>query len=183
MVGNRILNPIVAPTRDPNRRLGFQDTDKEVVATRSVKLKNKAAEQKERDRTNREEYRQKFEENADKTIQYHDDKNKRAVDCVSRYLKMANDKTLIQNKGGIAEDVEREIRQELIQMALDLNNDENEEDNGKGSVAVLSVVTKIIMLYRDRLNQLEYEMHQLKRELQRRDSSSRPTPQTTNAEQ
>ena len=183
MVGNRFANPTPQPPPQPNQRIGFQDADKEVVATRGVKIKNKSAEKVESEKREREEYKRKFEERAEKTVQYHNDQSNKAVDCISRFLKLAEDKTLPQNRGGIALDVEREIRQDLIQLALDLNNDENEEDNGKGSVVVLSVVSKIILMYRDRLNQLEYELQQVKNELKRRDVSSRPVKQASDADQ
>ncbi len=183
MIGyNKFANPVAAP-RDPNRRLGFQDVDKEVVATRGVKLKNKNAERKEKEKIEREEYKRKFDEKAEKTIQHYNEQNNRAINIISRFIKMAEDKTLAQNKGGIADDVEREIRQDLIQLALDLNNDENEEDNGKGSVVALSAVTKIILLYRDRLNELEYELLQLKRELNAKNLSSQSARQGSNASQ
>ena len=164
---------------DPNQRIGFMPTNKEVVATRSVKLKTRAAVQKEQEAKEREEYKERFEENADKTIKYHQDKGSKAIEVISRYLKMAEDKTLVRNRGSIANDVEREIRQQIIQLALDMNNDENEEDNGKGSVVVLSAVTKIILLYRDRLNDLEYEIQQLKRELNKSSSSAQQTSNAT----
>jgi hypothetical protein len=180
MIGQRFQNPNAVP-RDPNRRLGFQDVDKEVVATRGVKLKNKSAERKEKEKVEREEYKQKFDERAEKTIQHYNEQNSRAIEIISRFIKMSEDKTLAQNKGGIADDVEREIRQDLIQLALDLNNDENEEDNGKGSVIALSAMTKILLVYRDRLNELEYQLLQLKRELNAKNLSSRPARQGSNA--
>ncbi|MCK9567687.1 hypothetical protein M0R72_01900 [Candidatus Pacearchaeota archaeon] len=162
-----------------NQRIGFMPTNKEVVATRGVKLRTKAAIQKEQDQQEREEYKARFEENADKTVKYHDEKSKKAIDIITRYHKLTEDKTLFRNRGSIATDVEREIRQQIIQLALDMNNDENEEDNGKGSVVVLSVVTKILLMYRDRLNDLEYEIQQLKRELHKVSSAS--AQQTSNA--
>jgi hypothetical protein len=164
---------------DPNKRMGFMPTNKEIVATRSVKLKTKAVAQKEQDAQERKEYEARFEENAEKTIKYHDEKSKKAIDIISRYLKMTEDKTLKRNRGSIANDVEREIRQEIINLALDMNNDENEEDNGKGSVVVLSAVTKILLVYRDRLNDMEFEVQQLKRELSK--LSSQPAQQMSNA--
>jgi hypothetical protein len=150
---------------NPNQRMGFMPSNKEVVATRGVKIKPKSAVQQEQSAKEREEYKARFEENAEKTIKYHDEKGTKAVEVISRYLNITEDKTLVINRGSIANDVEREIRQDLIQLALDMNNDENEEDNGKGSVVVLSAVTKILMRYRDRLNDLEFEMQTLKREL------------------
>ena len=91
---------------------------------------------------------------------------------------MTEDRTLNRNRGSIANDVEREIRQEIIKLAEDMNNDENEENDGKGSVVVLSVVTKILLNYRDRLNDMEFEIQQLKRELK---LSSQPAQQSSNA--
>ncbi|MFA5757975.1 MAG: hypothetical protein WC942_01160 [Clostridia bacterium] len=160
-MNSRNFGSVQAPS--PNVRQGFQDINKEVVATRGVKLKNKNAEILEKEKQEKEEYKQKFNKLADKTIEYQDQKSKKAVDCVSKFLSLATDKVLPRNKGVIASDVEREIRQDIIQLALDLNNDETEEDNGKGSVVVLSVLTKIILLYRDRLNDLEYELECLKK--------------------
>jgi hypothetical protein len=156
------------------RRMGFQDVDKEVTATRGVKIKSKASEQAEEEKRAREEYLRSFDERAEQTVKHHNEQGGRAMEAITRFLKMSEDKTLAQNRGTIANDVEREVRQELLQLALDMNNDETEDDNGKGSVVVLSVVTKILMLYRDRMNEMEYEMHQLKRELAKNNSSSPP---------
>lgn len=182
MPGNRFIQPNAQP-RDPNRKMGFENTEREVVATRGVKLKNKAAEQAEKEKKEKEEYMRKFDDRAEQTVKYHQEQGSRAVESIRRFLKMAEDKTLAVNRGGIANDVEREVRQDLIQLALDLNNDENEEDNGKGSVVVLSVVTKIILMYRDRLNDLEYEMQQLRRELKKRNQSSQTEQRPSNADQ
>lgn len=164
---------------DPNQRIGFMPTDREVVATRGVKLRTKTAAKKEQDAKERAEYQERFSENADKTIQYHQDKNARALEVVTAYLRMIEDRTLPRNRGSIANDVEMEIRQKLIQLALDMNNDENEEDNGKGSVVVLTAVSKALLLYRDRLNNLEYEIKNLKNELNK--LSSAPQQQISNA--
>ena len=163
--------------------VGFQDTKKEVVATRGVKIKNKGAEAAEQEKIQKEEYLKQFNERADKTIQYNNDKNTRIVKCISKFFTLAQDKTISQNRGSIAADVEKEIRQELINTALDLNNDENEEDNGKGSIVILSAVTKILMMYRDRINDLEYEIDKLKADLKKRELSSVPLRGAPNADQ
>ena len=160
-------NPNVEPApRDPNARKGFQDINKEVKATRGVKIKSKASVQAESDEAAREEYRKRFDNNADQTISYKTEQANTAVECINNFMKISNDKTLIRNKGGgIAEDVEKEIRTSLLTMALDMNNDETEENNGMGSVAVISAVTKVILNYRDRLNELEFEHSLLRKEI------------------
>lgn len=181
MVGNRNIQ--IPPPTDPSK-VAFADAHtREHKATRGVKLKNKAADQKEQEKREREEYRARFDDSAEKTVKYHQDQGSRAIQIIQRYMKMSEDKVLPHNKGGIANDVEREIRQDIIQLALDMNNDELEEDNGKGSIVVLSAVTKILMQYRDRINQLEFEVLQLKRSQQRVNVSSATPVQGTNADQ
>lgn len=160
MSHNRFEPPQPTP-RDPNRAIGFQG-DREVVATRGVKLKNKAHEQAAQQKKEREEYMRGFEQKADQTVQHHVDTGNATVDIISKYMKMSDSKILPHNRGSIGDDVEREIRQKLIQLALDLNNDESQEDNGYGSVAVISAVLKVLQLYRDRINILEYEVQDLK---------------------
>jgi hypothetical protein len=187
MPGNprRYVDP-TTPTADPNRRVGFSGdggAGREVVAKRGVKLRNKAAEQREEEKRQREEYKRRFDERAEATVKHVNEQGDRAINAISRFLKMTEDRTLAENRGGIANDVEREIRQDLIQLALDMNNDETEEDNGKGSVVVLSVVTKILLVYRDRLNQLEYDNYQLKNELRKIKTSSPEAQQPSNASQ
>lgn len=163
----------------PNDRVGFLPKDREVVATRSVKLKTKAAAQKEHDTKERAEYMAQFDANANKTIEHYNEQTNKAVDVISRYVSLVKDRTLSRNRNVIAADVEREIREQMINLALDLNNDENEPDNGKGSIVVLTVLAKIILLYRDRLNDLEFEVQQLRRELNK--LSSPAAQQSSNA--
>ena len=171
MVGNRFVDPTTPNTRDPNQRMGFQDVNKEVTATKGVKIKSRAAREREEALAAQAEYKKKFEARADQTIAHHNEQSKKAVESVSSFIKMCQDKTLRQNRGAIADNVEREVRQGLIQLALDLNNDENDPDNGKGSVVILSALSKIILDYRDRINELEYELKVLKNQIQ---SSTQP---------
>lgn len=175
MPGNRFEPPTVTP-RDPNKPMGFQNVDKEIVATRGVKLKNKAAEKAAQEKKEREEYKRRFSEHAERTVKYHSDTSNNTVEIIKSYMRMAEDKTLPSNRGSIGDDVEREIRQNIIQLALDLNNDENEEDNGKGSVVLLSAITKILLMYRDKINILEYELALLKHEQQNTSKSSTIKP-------
>lgn len=179
MVSNKQIPTYI----DPNAKIAFSDAHtREVSATRGVKLKNKTAEQAEHDKKAREAYKASFDNNAENTIKYHQNQDNNAIKIIQRYMKMADDKTLAQNRGSIANDVEREIRQDVIQLALDLNNDEFEEDNGKGSVIVLSAITKILLQYRDRINQLEFEIQQIKKINQiTNKASSDPFVQVSNA--
>jgi hypothetical protein len=181
-MSRRFSSPLGSNTGPiPGQRLGFQNTT-EVTATRGVKLRNKNAEKKEQEKLDKEEYIKKFDQAADNLISYNEDKTKRTVGIISKFLRLAEDKTLSKNKGSIAIDVEKEIRQDVIQIALDLNNDETEEDNGKGSVVVITALIKIILSQRDRLNDLEYENQLIKQEIVKiNPQSSQTLRQFTNA--
>jgi hypothetical protein len=137
---------------------------KDVKAVRGVKLSNKKEQQLESKKKEKEEYLKKFDQKADRTVEIHNKKTQSIIDSVSKFMKVVADKTLPQNKGIIGEEVESEIRQKLMELALEMNNDENEEDYGKGSIIVLTVLLKVILNYRDRINALEYNLDLLKKE-------------------
>ena len=143
---------------EQSKKIGSQNTDKPVVATRGVKLKNKASEKAELEKIEKQQYKEKFERAADRTMQNIEDNNTKALNIISKFLKMSEDKTLHKNKGAIALDVEREIRQELIQLVMDFDNDATEDEYGKGSIIAISILSKIVLNLRDRLNDLEYEL-------------------------
>lgn len=139
--------------------------DKQVVANKGVKLRNKGFEKAEQEKLEKEEYKKRFEQQADKTIEHIDAKQQKSLGVVSKFMQIVKDKTLDVNKGPIAKDVEREIRQEFVQLVIDLNNDETEENNDQGSTIAISILTKIALMYRDQINNLEYELSQIKKDL------------------
>ena len=141
-----------------------------ITNTRGLKLKNKNAEKTEQDRLAKENMKNHFSQTADKAVEYSGEKQKRAVEVISRFFNLTKDKTLVRNRGGIAADVEQEIRQDLCRLALDLNNDETEVDNGSGSVVAISVLLKIILAYRDRINELEFKVENLERDVKKASS-------------
>lgn len=132
--------------------------NKEVVATKGVKIRNRDQELKEKENTEKENYRAKFNQMADKTVQNYNEKNKKAIEAIHKFITISQDKTLAKNKGAIGIDIEKEIRQELIQIGIDTNNDPSEEMDGTGSIIILSALCKVILLQRDRLNELEFEL-------------------------
>jgi hypothetical protein len=144
--------------------------DKQITATRGVKLKNKNAEKAEENRLAKENMKNHFSQTADKAVEYAGEKQKRAVEVISRFFNLTKDKTLVRNRGGISSDVEQEIRQDLCRLALDLNNDESEADNGSGSVIAISILLKIILAYRDRINELEFKVENLERNVKKASS-------------
>jgi hydrogenase maturation factor HypF (carbamoyltransferase family) len=163
MINRKPIIPIQNNTTE--RKVGFSDVNKEVIATRGVKLRNKEAEKREAEKLEKEQYKERFEKAADQRIQDEQDTNARALNTVSKFMKMFENKMLNKNKTDIALNVEREIKQELIKLITDLNNDETTDEYGTGSVVAISILLKIVLNLRDRMNDLEYENVQLKKSL------------------
>jgi hypothetical protein len=158
------------PNINPNQSIGFTSIDKEVVATKGVKLRNKKMEQKEKEKQERQVLEEKFNKKADEFIANYNETEKKVIKAVSRFIEIVKDKTLVENKGGIAQDIEREGRENLLQLAIELNNSEIEEESGRGSIVILASLMKVVLLMRDRINSLEYELLQIKKELSKNDS-------------
>lgn len=110
------------------------------------------------------EQRQKFEENADAFIAQRNARNKEALELAKKFMGLVKDKTLPENKTPISKDVENEVINDLIQFALDINDDP-EERNGMGSSALINLLFKVVLVQRDAINQLDYKIAQLTKQL------------------
>jgi hypothetical protein len=89
---------------------------------------------------------------------------KDALEFSTRYMSLIKNKTLKSNKGPIEQDLETEIVKGLIQIAMDLNNDDSKPE-GIGSAGVLTLLLRSVLAQRDIINNLEYELVQLKRRI------------------
>lgn len=85
-----------------------------------------------------------------------------AVELATMFVKAMSDKTLNQNKNILSNDAEREILQRMVQLAIDINNDPNEKE-GMGSLSWITLLLKTCFAQRDKLNQLEYAMYELEK--------------------
>lgn len=90
---------------------------------------------------------------------------KQAHELASQFMKVLADKTLVQNKGVFANEMERELLQNMVQLADQINNDPNQESESYGSLSWVAVLLKTCFAQRDRINQLEYAVFQLEKKL------------------
>lgn len=88
----------------------------------------------------------------------------RAAELSSQFNQLMNDKTLKQNKSVFAREVEREILTKMTQLAIDVNNDQHEQE-GMGSLSWIVLLLKTCLNQRDRINQLEFSNTQLEKKL------------------
>lgn len=79
----------------------------------------------------------------------------RAKELASQFKKIMDDKTLSQNKNVFSSEIEKEIISKMINLAVEINSDENEIE-GMGSVGWIALLLRYLLLQRDKINQLEY---------------------------
>lgn len=90
-------------------------------------------------------------------------KNQAAV-VATNFNKAMVDKTLPQNKNMIQQDFEKELLQQMIQLAIDINNDTNEQE-GMGSLTLITLLLRTCLFQRDKINRLEYALAQLEKKV------------------
>jgi hypothetical protein len=88
-----------------------------------------------------------------------------AADLALQFNQTMADKTLKQNKNVFTRELEKELLTKMIQLAVDINNDPN-EDEGMGSLSWITLLLKTCFSQRDRINQLEYAAVQLDKKLE-----------------
>lgn len=82
----------------------------------------------------------------------------RAAKLVQDFAKMMADKTLPENKSIFAKEGERELLGHMMQLAIEINNDPSEENEGMGSLSWIVVLFNTCLAHRDRLNFLEFKL-------------------------
>lgn len=83
----------------------------------------------------------------------------RAAKLAGDFGKMMGDKTLPQNKNIFSREAERELLGNMMQLAIEINNDPNEQE-GMGSLSWITVLFNTCIAQRDRLNFIEYRLEQ-----------------------
>lgn len=89
---------------------------------------------------------------------------KRAQEYVAEYKKVLEDKTLAKNKNVFSQDLEKELLSNMISLAVEINNDENEYE-GMGSLGWITILFKNVLHFRDRCNELEYKLFLIEKDL------------------
>lgn len=91
-------------------------------------------------------------------------KNK-AADLSSQFFKILSDKTLRKNKNIFEQEMEKELLSKMIQLAAEINSDPIEAE-GIGSLTWIAQLFKVVLIQRDKINQLEFTVSQLEKMLE-----------------
>lgn len=92
------------------------------------------------------------------------DYNSRAIEGANVFRKLLDDRTIVSNKSIFAAGLEKEAITKLQQLALDMDADPVQPD-GMGSVGLISLALNALLAQRDKINQLDYNIHQLENKI------------------
>ena len=103
-----------------------------------------------------------FEAKAEKVMERMDEFKMRTLELATKYKALFDSKVLSPNKTQLIKDAEREIITNLVKLALEIEADEV-QPIGQGSTSLLSLVMNILLLQRDRMNELEFRIDRLEK--------------------
>jgi len=130
--------------------------DKEIAPNiRGVKLDSKKSRF-----TQEIQKKEEFQEQAQKTFNKSQEKKMEAFELTKQFLEIFRKKVLPENKGPMEKEIEIEVLSKLVQWGLDANNDSDELE-GAGSMGIITLLLKIVLVIRDKNNILSYTTNQL----------------------
>jgi hypothetical protein len=88
-----------------------------------------------------------------------------AADLAISFNKAMLDKTLQPNKNVFQQELEKELLGKMIQLAIDINNDRNEQE-GMGSLTWITLLLRTCFSQRDKINRLEYALSQFEKKFE-----------------
>jgi hypothetical protein len=94
----------------------------------------------------------------------------RVTQLAIEYNRAMSDKTLPKNKNVFQVNMELDLLRGMVKVAQEINDEPNEGE-GEGSLNWITLLLKTCLNQRDSINNLEYELVQIKNELAKLDSS------------
>lgn len=107
-----------------------------------------------------QEFQKKVEEVQERQSGY----KKRAAELFIQFNKTVSDKRLARNRNIFDVETEKEMLQNMVQLAIEINNDPSEKE-GMGSLTWITCLFKTCLSQRDKINDLSYEVDELKKKL------------------
>ena len=107
-----------------------------------------------------QEFQQKVQQSQETLAGY----KKRAAELFVLFQRAMSDKTLAQNRNIFNMETEKEMLQNMLQLATEINNDPNEQE-GMGSLTLITLLLKTCLAQRDKVNELEFAVSQLSKKL------------------
>lgn len=145
--------------KDPkNKKPPLQGPDEYTPKTTMKNVGPKSMFDNQRRTPTQQEFQQKVQDSQETLAGY----KRRAAELFVAFQRAMNDKTLAQNRNIFNLETEKEMLQRILQLATEINGDPNEQE-GMGSVTVITLLLKTCMSQRDRMNELEFALSQLQK--------------------
>lgn len=104
-----------------------------------------------------------FDEQAKAAFNKLEDFKARSYELGTRFKSLIEDRTLGVNKTQIQKELESEVLAKLVALSHDLNNDEVQVE-GAGSTALCQLIMKLMLVQRDTINNLAFQLEKLQRQ-------------------
>lgn len=144
----------------------FDEEDDDTLPTlppKKLGLKNVSAQKSIFENMPKKQTQDEFDKKVNNREENNANYKQRAAELAIKFKKLQDDKTLPSNRGVFANEVEREVLTDMISLAVEINNDPYEENEGMGSLSWITLLFKTSLAQRDRINKLEYALSQLEK--------------------
>lgn len=111
-----------------------------------------------------------FNEQAQQAFSKHEDYKKRTWDLSTKFKSLLESKILPENKSELSKNLETEVLQNLVVLASEMNEDENQPE-GIGSTALSFLLMKMMLVQRDTVNALLYKVEKLEKAIVKLESN------------
>ncbi len=111
----------------------------------------------------RAEAKKWLEESATLSFETKEKRKEASSILISAFWNLINSKELEENKGPNRIKLESNIVSQLIQFGIETNNDLKEEDDGMGSIYLITLCLRSLIKQKERMNQLEYRLSLLEK--------------------
>lgn len=136
------------------------DSEDIKVPARRIGIKKKNVQPQ----SNTAEVKANFEQQADKQFSKIEDYKQQMWDLSVKYKSFIESKVLPENKGPIAANLEKEVLDKLVHLAIEMNEDETQPE-GVGSTALCMLLMKCMLLQRDAISSLQFKIDQLEKKI------------------
>lgn len=140
----------------PKRPYEFDDDKPQVKQTKGLKFNNEKSNVQSTQQT------PSIKDNVQKILSNEEEQMKIAMVLTRNLMAMMKDKTLDINKDLVAREDEKKVLAEYANFARLINTDPTKEDC-YGTLAFVNAIARCLLLQRDRINELEYEVVKLRK--------------------
>ncbi len=139
----------------------FDEDEKDLDLSNNKSLKKVSSQKSIFDTIQKKPTQDSFEKKVKEVQEQKNAYQNRLSELTEQFIKVLSDKTLKNNKNPFEAEFERELLIKMMQVAIDINADQNEPE-GSGSLPWISLLLKVALNQRNKLNELEYALSQLK---------------------